>query len=116
MNAPANVKFAVRPLQNRSVVSDLNGGSGYEGSVTSGGGGIPPGDQQLLSTFFDVLVISGQVQSQSGDQLIINNSNTMQGDELISIGNDDMNGQMIIIDDPGLTDELPVENTNTLIN
>ena len=116
MNAPANVKIGVRPLQNRNIVSGLNAGSGYIFNVTSGGGGIPPGDQQILSTMFDVLVISGQIDTQSGDTLTLDNAQTEQGGVNITINNDGMNGQMIIIDNPGLSDELPVENTNTLIN
>ena len=29
MNAPSNVKVAVRPLQNRTVVSGYNSGAGF---------------------------------------------------------------------------------------
>ena len=64
---------------------------------------------------FDVLVVSGVISGQTGDVITLENGDTEQGGTNISLGNDDMNGQTIIIDDPGLG-ELVVENTNTLIN
>ena len=120
MNAPSNVKIGVRPLQNRNHVSAYgnSAGEGFIFNVTSGGGGIPPGDQQILSTLFDVLVISGQVTGQTGDSLALDTTLTEQGGVNITISNDGLNGQTIIIDDGsgGSLADMQIANTNTLIN
>jgi hypothetical protein len=62
-NVPAQWYVKVRPLQNKQPV-----GSGLYTNVVGGGGGIPAGDQIVMTTHCDIVVSSGTIDTVENNQ------------------------------------------------